>query len=98
MTHRRCDSLVSVFIFRGFINPLMHTDISLLPWMCREGGALPDGTVVLSERLVFQRPLRLNDSGVYGCTAKNSVGTGKAEYLMSIGGECKVFSCFGFVS
>lgn len=49
------------------------------------GGALPDGTAVVGERLVFRRPLRLNDSGVFECTAKNSVGTGKSEYLMSVG-------------
>lgn len=65
-----------------------------LPLIGRGGGALPDGTAVVGERLVFRRPLRLNDSGVYECTAKNSVGTGKSEYLMSVGGKRKMFTFF----
>lgn len=67
-----------------------------LPLTCRNGGALPDGTAVVGERLVFTRPLRRGDSGVYQCTAKSSMGTGKSEYMMSVAGERKGFNFFSF--
>lgn len=38
-------------------------------------------------KLAFERPLRLNDSGVYECVVKNSVGVGKSEYIVSVAGE-----------
>lgn len=58
-----------------------------LPLTRRDGGALPDGTAVEGERLVFRRPLRLSDDGVYQCTAQSSMGTGKSEYVISVAGE-----------
>ncbi|XP_056913665.1 nectin-4 [Takifugu flavidus] len=48
------------------------------------GGALPDGTSVVGEKLIFGRPLRLNDSGLYECVVKNKLGFGKTEYMMTI--------------
>lgn len=53
----------------------------------RNGGALPDGTSVVGEKLIFGRPLRLNDSGLYECVVKNKLGFGKTEYMMTISGE-----------
>ncbi|XP_060940209.1 nectin-4-like [Limanda limanda] len=50
----------------------------------RRGGALPDGVSVVGGKLVFGRTLRLNDSGVYECVAKNIAGVGKAEYSVTI--------------
>ncbi|CAB1426929.1 unnamed protein product [Pleuronectes platessa] len=50
----------------------------------RRGGALPDGVFVIGGKLVFGRTLRLNDSGVYECVAKNFAGAGKAEYSVTI--------------
>ncbi|XP_062259803.1 nectin-4 isoform X2 [Platichthys flesus] len=50
----------------------------------RRGGALPDGVSVIGGKLVFGRTLRLNDSGVYECLAKNIAGAGKAEYSVTI--------------
>ncbi|XP_053293593.1 nectin-4 isoform X2 [Pleuronectes platessa] len=50
----------------------------------RRGGALPDGVSVIGGKLVFGRTLRLNDSGVYECVAKNIAGAGKAEYSVTI--------------
>ncbi|XP_053293588.1 nectin-4 isoform X2 [Pleuronectes platessa] len=50
----------------------------------RRGGALPDGVSVVGGKLVFGRTLRLNDSGVYECVAKNIAGAGKAEYSVTI--------------
>ncbi|XP_060940208.1 nectin-4-like isoform X2 [Limanda limanda] len=50
----------------------------------RRGGALPDGVSVVGGKLVFGRTLRLNDSGVYECVAKNIAGVGKAEYPVTI--------------
>lgn len=58
----------------------------------RRGGALPDGASAVGGKLVFGRPLRLNDSGVFECVVKSSVGVGKAEYTLAITGECKDFS------
>ncbi|XP_017266528.1 nectin-4 [Kryptolebias marmoratus] len=49
-----------------------------------KGGALPKGVNVSGEKLVFERALHENDSGVYECRVKNSVGEGKAEYLLSV--------------
>ncbi|XP_067330375.1 nectin-4-like isoform X2 [Channa argus] len=54
------------------------------PVCCSSGGALPDGASVVGEKLVFARPLRVNDSGVYECVVKNSVGLGKAEYTLTV--------------
>lgn len=53
----------------------------------RNGGALPDRTSVVREKLIFGRPLRLNDSGLYECVVKNNLGFGKTEYMMTISGE-----------
>ncbi|CAB1448608.1 unnamed protein product [Pleuronectes platessa] len=52
-------------------------------WTWR-GGALPDGVSVVGGKLVFGRTLRLNDSGVYECVAKNIAGAGKAEYSVTV--------------
>lgn len=48
------------------------------------GGALPEGSSVIGNKLVFQRALRLNDSGVYECVALNSVGEGRTEYEFNV--------------
>ncbi|XP_060940545.1 nectin-4-like [Limanda limanda] len=50
----------------------------------RRGGALPDGVSLVGGKLIFGRTLRLNDSGVYECVAKNIAGVGKAEYSVTI--------------
>lgn len=56
---------------------------------------MPDGVTVVGEKLDFQRPLRTNDSGVYECVVTNSVGMGKAEYMLTIAsGECKKYHLF----
>ncbi|XP_068427500.1 nectin-4 [Clinocottus analis] len=52
----------------------------------RNGGALPDRTSVAGGKLVFERALRLNDSGVYKCVARNDVGVGITEYNMTVKG------------
>lgn len=52
----------------------------------RKGGALPDGVSVVGGRLIFGRPLHMNDSGVYECVVRNSVGVGKIEYKLSVAG------------
>ncbi|KAM8727716.1 nectin-4 isoform 2-T2 [Acanthopagrus schlegelii] len=52
-------------------------------WTWR-GGALPDGASAVGGKLVFGRPLRLNDSGVFECVVSNSVGVGRAEYTLAI--------------
>ncbi|KAM7379711.1 hypothetical protein PAMP_005242 [Pampus punctatissimus] len=52
-------------------------------WKWR-GGALPDGTSVVGGKLIFRRALRLNDSGVYECVVKNSIGVGRTEYTLTI--------------
>ncbi|XP_030607002.1 nectin-4 isoform X1 [Archocentrus centrarchus] len=49
-----------------------------------KGGALPDGVSVVGEKLVFQRPIHLSDSGAYECEVKNNVGIGKTEYILSV--------------
>lgn len=54
----------------------------------RRGGPLPDGVSVVREKLAFGRALRLNDSGVYECEARNGMGVGKAEYTLNIAGKC----------
>ncbi|XP_056266584.1 nectin-4 isoform X1 [Pseudoliparis swirei] len=50
----------------------------------RRGAALPDGSSVAGGTLVFGRALRANDSGVYECVARNPVGAGTSEYLMTV--------------
>ncbi|KAM4557443.1 nectin-4 [Fundulus diaphanus] len=50
----------------------------------RKGGVLPDGVSVVGEKLLFGRAIQLNDSGTYECTVKNTVGSGKTEYLLAI--------------
>lgn len=101
VTHSCCDSLVSVFFIPGFI---WRRTLTLYSLYHRRGGALPDGTTVVGEGLVFGRPLRLNDSGVYECMVTNSVGVGRSEYVMSVAGtfpELKLVNvllcCFGFL-
>lgn len=54
----------------------------------RKGGALPDGISAVRDKLIFGRPLRLNDSGLYECMVNNKLGVGKTEYMMIISGEC----------
>nr|XP_046264597.1 nectin-4 isoform X2 [Scatophagus argus] len=54
-----------------------------ITWTWR-GGALPDGVSVVGDKLVFGRPLRLSDSGVYQCVATNNVGVGKTEYMLTV--------------
>ncbi|XP_036940534.1 nectin-4 isoform X2 [Acanthopagrus latus] len=54
-----------------------------ITWTWR-GGALPDGASAVGGKLVFGRPLRLNDSGVFECVVSNSVGVGRAEYTLAI--------------
>ncbi|XP_028283098.1 nectin-4 isoform X2 [Parambassis ranga] len=49
-----------------------------------KGGALPDGVSVHGGKLSFGRALRINDSGVYECLARNSVGVGRSEYLLNV--------------
>lgn len=49
-----------------------------------KGGALPEGSTIAGDKLVFTRPLRLNDSGVYQCLALNQVGAGKTEYEFNV--------------
>ncbi|XP_058500512.1 nectin-4 [Solea solea] len=58
------------------------------------GGALPDGVSVVGEKLIFGRPLRLNDSGVFECVAKNKVGLGRAEYTLMVTGKSKQIQNF----
>lgn len=53
----------------------------------RKGGALPDGVSGVRDKLIFGRPLRLNDSGLYECVVNNELGVGKTKYLMTISGE-----------
>uniref|UniRef100_H3C5Y3 Nectin cell adhesion molecule 4b n=1 Tax=Tetraodon nigroviridis TaxID=99883 RepID=H3C5Y3_TETNG len=53
------------------------------------GGALPDGTSVVGEKLIFGRPLRLNDSGLYECVVKNNLGVGEAEYMLNMSEKSK---------
>ncbi len=67
----------------------INSDISLI--VHRKGGALPDGTSVVGDKLIFGRPLRGNDSGVYECVVKNKVGVGKTDYTLSVKGKCKEF-------
>uniref|UniRef100_A0A1A7X0N4 Poliovirus receptor-related 4 n=1 Tax=Iconisemion striatum TaxID=60296 RepID=A0A1A7X0N4_9TELE len=52
-------------------------------WKRREGD-LPDGVSVTGKKLTFDRALRLDDSGVYDCEVRNAVGTGKANYAISL--------------
>ncbi|XP_068604913.1 nectin-4 [Brachionichthys hirsutus] len=63
-----------------------YPEADSITWNWR-GGALPGGASAVGGKLVFGRPLRMNDSGLYECVVKNSVGVGKAEYLLNIGGE-----------
>ncbi|TKS79460.1 Nectin-4 Nectin cell adhesion molecule 4 [Collichthys lucidus] len=48
------------------------------------GGALPGGTSVVGEKLVFGRPVRRNDSGVYECVVRNNVGVAKADFTLEV--------------
>ncbi|KAK7880660.1 hypothetical protein WMY93_032701 [Mugilogobius chulae] len=57
--------------------------VSNITWKWK-GGALPDGAVVIQNRLSFKRALRLNDSGVYECVALNAVGPGRTEYDFTV--------------
>lgn len=56
--------------------------------LLREGGALPDGVTVVGGKLLFGRSLRMNDTGIYQCVVKNSVGVGKTEYTLAVTGKC----------
>ncbi|CAL8326291.1 unnamed protein product [Arctogadus glacialis] len=55
----------------------------------RKGGALPDGVTVIGGRLVFGRPIRMNDSGTYECVTKNTVGAATTEITLDIAGQSK---------
>lgn len=81
--HLYCESLDFLFLTSEFT--WWHL------WSLRNGGALPDGTSVLGEKLIFGRPLRLNDSGLYECVVNNNLGVGKTEYTMTILGRCMTF-------
>ncbi|XP_069034327.1 nectin-4 [Embiotoca jacksoni] len=48
------------------------------------GGALPDGVSVVGGRLLFGRALRMNDSGLYECVVRNSVGAGCTDFRMTV--------------
>ncbi|XP_017277590.1 nectin-4 isoform X2 [Kryptolebias marmoratus] len=51
----------------------------------RVGGALPKGTRVTDNKLVFIRPLNLSDADTYECVAKNTVGEAKASVKVTLG-------------
>ncbi|XP_056452333.1 nectin-4 isoform X2 [Gadus chalcogrammus] len=55
----------------------------------RKGGALPDGVTVIGGKLVFGRPIRMNDSGTYECVTKNTVGAATTEITLDIAGQSK---------
>uniref|UniRef100_A0A667Z6U6 Nectin-4-like n=1 Tax=Myripristis murdjan TaxID=586833 RepID=A0A667Z6U6_9TELE len=59
-----------------------HPKPQNITWTWR-GGALPDQVSAVGEKLVFGRALRMNDSGVYECVVKNSVGAAKSEYVLT---------------
>lgn len=67
--------------------PIICVCVSISISVYRKGGALPDGVTVDGERLVFGQALRLKDSGVYECVAKNVVGVGKADFDINITGR-----------
>ncbi|XP_034039309.1 nectin-4 isoform X2 [Thalassophryne amazonica] len=58
-----------------------------ITWTWR-GGALPNGASVLGGKLIFGRGLRLNDSGLYECVVRNSVGEDRTEFLLTITETC----------
>ncbi|XP_068587473.1 nectin-4 isoform X2 [Cebidichthys violaceus] len=49
-----------------------------------KGGAVPDSVTVVGGKLVFGRALRMNDTGLYECVARNDVGVGKTEYMLTV--------------
>lgn len=53
----------------------------------RMGGAPPDGAAAIGRKLVFGRPIRMNDSGEYECVVKNKVGVVKADYVLPVKGR-----------
>ncbi|CAL8366194.1 unnamed protein product [Boreogadus saida] len=55
----------------------------------RKGGALPDGVTVIGGKLVFGRPIRMNDSGTYECVTKNTVGAATTEITLDIAGQSR---------
>uniref|UniRef100_A0A8C6SNU4 Ig-like domain-containing protein n=1 Tax=Neogobius melanostomus TaxID=47308 RepID=A0A8C6SNU4_9GOBI len=64
-------------------NTQAQPEVHNITWKWK-GGALPGGSTVVGDKLVFKRPLRLNDSGVYECLASNQVGTGRMEYEFNV--------------
>ncbi|KAF6714606.1 Nectin-4 [Oryzias melastigma] len=64
--------------------PIPHN----ITWI-RKGEHLPDGVSAIGGKLVFGRALRANDSGMYECIVKNTIGVGKFEYLIAITAEQK---------
>ncbi|XP_072220735.1 nectin-4 [Leuresthes tenuis] len=58
----------------------------------RRGGALPAGVSVIGGKLVFERALRSNDSGIYECVVNNSVGVGKTEYTLEMTEKSELMS------
>lgn len=60
-----------------------HPGVHNITWKW-SGGALPEGSAVVDNRLFFKRALRLNDSGVFECVALNAVGEGRTEYEFQV--------------
>ncbi|XP_037537717.1 nectin-4 [Nematolebias whitei] len=60
----------------------------------RAGGALPQGTQVTDDKLVFMRPLNFSDGDAYECMAKNKVGETKATVKITLG-ESSLVDPFG---
>ncbi|XP_013878411.1 nectin-4 isoform X2 [Austrofundulus limnaeus] len=56
----------------------------------REGGALPKGTQVTGDELVFIQPLNFSDGGTYECMAKNKLGEAKATVTIALKGPYTV--------
>lgn len=55
---------------------------------------MPDRATVVGGKLVFGRALRMNDSGVYECVARNDVGVGKTDYMLTVKGESAFQLCW----
>lgn len=67
----------------------IHVGIVFCSTIHRRGGPLPEGVSVIGGKLVFGRALHMNDTGVYECVVKNSAGTSKAEYTLTVAGKGK---------
>ena len=71
----------------GLPQSFSHSSLHFNLTLHRKGGMLPDATCVVGGNLVFERPLRMNDSGLYECVVKNKVGVGKTEYALEVAGK-----------